>query len=55
MEQEKRKYRVIVRNSSNKIEAMHTFENYTNAVTCFNEFINTRYSHFQKISVEAIL
>lgn len=54
IEQEKRKYRVVVRNLSNKIEAMHTFENYANAVECFYQFINVRYSHYYKITIEAI-
>jgi hypothetical protein len=54
MEQDKRKYRVVVRNSSNKIEAMHTFDNYANAVECFYQFINVRYSHYHKITIEAI-
>jgi hypothetical protein len=54
MKQDKRKYRVVVRNSSNKIEAMHTFDNYANAVECFYQFINERYSHYNKITIEAI-
>jgi hypothetical protein len=49
----KRKYKVIVRNSSNKIEAMHTFESFENAIICFGEF-HKRYSHYYKIIIEAI-
>jgi hypothetical protein len=53
MEEEKRKYRVEVRYSSNKIEAMHTFDNYANAVECFYQFISVKYSHYYKITIEA--
>lgn len=49
-----RKFKVIVRNSANKIEAMHCFDSYENALICLSEFIKYRYSHFHKISLEAI-
>ena len=48
-----RKYKVIVKNSANKIEAMHTFDLYENAIICFQEF-HKRYSHYYKIIIEAI-
>ena len=51
---EKRKFKVVVRNSANKIEAMHTFDNFDNTLKCFVEFIRIRYSHYHKISIEAI-
>lgn len=50
---EKRKYRVIVKNSSNKIEVCHLFENIENAIIAFKEF-QSRYSHYHKITIEAI-
>jgi len=49
----KRKYKVIVRNSSNKIEAMHTFESFEKTMLCFWEF-HIKYSHYYKIIIEAI-
>lgn len=34
---------------------MHTFDSFDNALTCFIEFQRNKYSHFDKISIEAIL
>jgi hypothetical protein len=51
---ENRKYKVIVKNSENKIEVCHLFENIDNAIICFLEF-QKRYSFYNKISIEAIL
>lgn len=50
----KRKYKVIVANRSNEVEAMHTFELFENAIVCFEEF-HKRYSQYHKIIIEAIL
>jgi hypothetical protein len=50
---EKRKYKVIVINTKNKIEVCHLFENIENAIICFREF-QTRYSHYGKITIQAI-
>lgn len=52
--EEKRKFKVVVRNSANKIEAMHTFDNFDTSLVCFVEFIRNRYSYYHKISIEAI-
>jgi len=49
----KRIYKVIVKNSQNKIEEMHTFTMLDNALICFSEF-QYRFSHYHKISIEAI-
>jgi hypothetical protein len=49
----KRKYKVIVRNSSNKIQDMQTFETLEKAMLCFWQF-NIKYSHYHKIIIEAI-
>jgi hypothetical protein len=48
-----RKYKVIVKNSANEIEAMHTFDLYENALICFKEF-HSRYSFYYKITIESI-
>lgn len=53
METQKRIYKVIVKNSSNKIEEMHTFTLMENAIICFQEF-HKRFSHYHKILIEAI-
>jgi hypothetical protein len=50
---EKRKYKVIVINTKNKIEVCHLFENIENAISCFRAF-QTRYSHYSKITIQAI-
>ena len=49
----KRKYKVIVRNSENKIQEMHSFELLENAIGCFLEF-HRRFSYYHKIIIEAI-
>jgi hypothetical protein len=49
----KRIYKVIVKNSQNKIEEMHTFTLLDNALICFGEF-QYRFSHYHKILIEAI-
>lgn len=51
---EKRKYKVIVKTSDNKIEICHLFENIDNAIRCFLDF-EKRYSFYNKITIEAIL
>jgi hypothetical protein len=49
----KRIFKVIVKNSANKIEEMHTFSIIENALICFQEF-QKRFSHYHKIIIEAI-
>jgi hypothetical protein len=49
----KRIYKVIVKNSQNKIEEMHTFTMLDNALICFSEF-HYRFAHYYKISIESI-
>jgi hypothetical protein len=51
--QSRRIYKVIVKNSQNKIEEMHTFTLLDNAIICFSEF-QYRFSHYYKIVIEAI-
>jgi len=49
----KRKYKVIIKDSENKIQEMHSFELLENAIGCFLEF-QRRYSYYHKIIIEAI-
>jgi len=48
-----RNYRVIVRNSQNKIEVCYLFTVEEEALICFREFLK-RYSHYHKIVIEAV-
>jgi hypothetical protein len=48
-----RTYKVVVKDSANKTQALHSFESLENALICFNEFLK-RYSHYQSITIKAI-
>ena len=51
---EKRMYRVIVKNTNNEIIVCHLFESQENALTCFDQFLD-RYSYYNKVIIDATL
>lgn len=48
-----RTYTVVVKDSANKTQALHSFDSLENALNCFKQFLQ-RYSHYQSITIKAI-